>query len=111
AMSASLYNSTIGLFFMVGTGAALALSTVLHGSGAISLGTVYLVFRYTTMLRLPLERLARQMNTFQQATGGIARVRELLATRPRVVDGGGAAFPGGAPSVGGAGVHFRYEGT
>ncbi len=109
AMSASLYNSTIGLFFMVGTAAALALSTVLRGSGAISLGTVYLVFRYTTMLRMPLERLARQMNSFQQATGGIARVRELLATRARVVDGGGAFFPNGPLSVDVDGVTFAYE--
>ena len=88
----SLFNGTIGLFFVIGTGAALALSAALHGTGAITLGGVYLVFRYTTMMRLPLDRLQRQMNSFQQATGGIVRVRELLATQPRVVDGAGATF-------------------
>jgi ATP-binding cassette subfamily B protein len=108
-MAASLFNSTIGVFFLVGTGAALGLSTVLRGSGAITLGTVYLVFRYTTMLRMPLERLARQMNSFQQATGGIARVRELLATQARVVDGGGAIFADGALSVDVDRVSFAYE--
>jgi len=109
AMAASLFNGTIGLFFLVGTGAALALSTVLRGSGAISLGAVYLVFRYTTMLRMPLERLSRQMNSFQQATGGIVRVRELLATQTRVVDGNGASIADGPLSVDLDHVSFAYE--
>jgi ATP-binding cassette subfamily B protein len=60
------------------------------------------------MLRLPLERLSRQMNSFQQATGGIVRVRELLATRARVADGPGAPFPQGALSVELDRVSFAY---
>ena len=80
AMAGSVFNGVVGLIFVLGTGAALGLSAALYGAGAITLGTVYLVFRYTGMLRQPLERLSRQMNSFQQATGGIVRVRELLAT-------------------------------
>src|SRR5438067_11224766 len=98
-MASSLFNSGIVLFFLLGTGAALSLCTVLRSHGAISLGGVYLVFRYTTMLRLPLERLSRQMNSFQQATGGIVRVRELLGTKTRVADGTGVPLPRGAVSV------------
>jgi ATP-binding cassette, subfamily B, bacterial len=109
AMSASIFNGTIEVFFVVGTGAALAMCTVLRHSGAISLGVVYLVFRYTTMLRLPLQRLSRQMNAFQQATGGIVRVRELLATEPKIVGGNGARFPRGPLSVELDEVTFAYE--
>ena len=109
AMGASLFSSTIGLFFVVGAGAALLLSATLVRSGAITLGTVYVVFRYTTMLRLPLERLSRQMNSFQQATGGIVRVRELLSVESRVVDGPGAALPDGALEVELDDVSFAYE--
>ncbi len=109
AMAASLFNGTIGLFFILGTGAALALSAALHGLGAITLGGVYLVFRYTAMMRLPLDRLQRQMNSFQQATGGIIRVRELLATQPRVVDDGVATFADGALSVELDRVSFAYS--
>jgi ABC-type multidrug transport system fused ATPase/permease subunit len=108
AMAASLFNGTIGLFFVLGTSAVLALAALLYGTGAITLGGVYLVFRYTTMMRLPLDRLQRQMNSFQQATGGIVRVRELFATEPRVRDGAGATFADGALSVELDDVWFAY---
>jgi ATP-binding cassette subfamily B protein len=70
---------------------------------------VYVVFRYTGMLRLPLERLTTQMNSLQQATGGIVRVRELLNTRVEVTDGPGLVLPEGAMSVELAAVSFAYE--
>jgi ABC-type multidrug transport system fused ATPase/permease subunit len=111
AMAVALFNGTVGVIFALATGAALGLSAALLGAGAITLGGVYLVFRYTGMLRQPLERLSRQMNSLQQATGGIVRVRELLATRAGVVDGPGgpgATLPGGALSVELDGVSFAY---
>jgi ATP-binding cassette, subfamily B, bacterial len=108
AMAASLFNGTIGLFFVLGTGAILALGAALHGMGAITLGGVYLVFRYATMMRLPLDRLQRQMNSFQQATGGIVRVRELLAIQPIVVDGAGTIFADTAHAVELDDVSFAY---
>ncbi len=108
-MAGSIFNAVVGLLFLLGTGAALGLSTALYGAGAITLGTIYLVFRYTGMLRDPLERLTRQMNSFQQATGGIVRVRELFAIEPRVTDGPGAPFPEGALAVELDGVSFAYE--
>src|SRR5262249_43789925 len=67
------------------------------------------IFRYTGMLRQPLQRLVRQMTSFQQATGGIVRVRELLATEARVADGGGATLPPGPLAVELDGVTFAYE--
>jgi ABC-type multidrug transport system fused ATPase/permease subunit len=111
AMAVALFNGTVGVIFALGTGAALGLSAALLGAGAITLGTVYLVFRYAGMLRQPLERLSRQMNSLQQATGGIVRVGELLATRARVADGPGgpgATLPPGALSVELEGVWFAY---
>jgi ABC-type multidrug transport system fused ATPase/permease subunit len=108
-MAVSLFNAVVGVLFVLGTGAALALSTALYGAGAITLGTIYVVFRYTGMLRQPLERLTRQMQSFQQATGGIVRIRELLTTPSRVVDGPAASFPGGALAVDLDGVSFAYE--
>jgi ATP-binding cassette subfamily B protein len=108
-MAGSLFNSVVGLLFVLATGAALALSALFLGGGSMTLGGVYVVFRYTAMLRQPLERLTRQMQRFQQATGGIVRVRELLATEKQVADGPGIKLPGGALSVELDQVSFAYE--
>lgn len=108
-MAGSIFNAVVGLLFLLGTAAALGLSTALYSAGMITLGTIYLVFRYTGMLRDPLERLTRQMNSFQQAAGGLVRVRELFMIEPQVTDGPGASFPEGALAVELDGVSFAYE--
>ena len=73
----------------------VALGAYLFHAGAITLGTVYLVFQYTEMLREPLEQLTRQMQDLQQATAGIVRIRELLGDRSQIVDGPARALPPG----------------
>jgi ABC-type multidrug transport system fused ATPase/permease subunit len=98
-LAASLFSNAVGALFVAGAAASLAVSVTLQQSGALTVGSVFMIFRYTTMLRLPLEQLSRHMNSFQQATGGIVRVRELLAISPRVVDGAGARLPSGALAV------------
>jgi ATP-binding cassette subfamily B protein len=107
-LATSVLSNAVDATFVAGTAASLALGVVLHARGALSVGAVFMVFRYTTMLRLPLERLSRHMNSFQQATGGMVRVRELLATEPRVVDGDGGRVPAGALSVHLDHVRFAY---
>ena len=108
AMGGAIFNGIVAVIFALGTGAALALGTVLHDAGAITLGAVYLIFRYTGMLPQPLQRLTRHMNSFQQATGAIVRLRELLATRSGVSDGEGASMPPGPLSVEVDDVVFAY---
>jgi ABC-type multidrug transport system fused ATPase/permease subunit len=108
-MAASVFNGVVGLIFVLGTGAALGLSAWLVGAGGMTLGGVYVVFRYTGMLRQPLERLSRQMNRYQQASGGMLRVAELLETPPAVVDGVAEVLPDGALSVELEGVSFAYS--
>lgn len=108
-LAASLFSGGANSALVAATGASLATAAGLHQSGAITVGGVYLVFRYTGMLRLPLERLSRHMNSFQRALGGVVRVRELLATKPRIVDGPGADLPAGALAVELDGVDFAYD--
>ena len=110
-MAGSLFNMVVGLIFVLATGAALVLSVTLYfQAGALTLGSVFLVFRYTSMLREPLERLARQMNSLLTAAGGTVRIRELLATRAaRGRRLGARSFASGALSVELDGVSFAYE--
>lgn len=108
-MAASLFNSVVGVMFVVGCAAALGLSAALYGIGAITLGSVYVVFRYAGMLRQPMDRLTRQMNRFQQASGGMLRVAELLAIRRRIVDEPGCVdLPHGPLAVELEDVGFAY---
>ncbi len=107
-LAASIFTNAIHTIFVAGAGAALALGVVLHARGALTVGAVFMVVRYTTMLGDPIDRLSRHMNSLQQATGGIVRVRELLATSPRVVDGEGVPLPAGALSLELDHVSFAY---
>jgi ATP-binding cassette, subfamily B, bacterial len=107
-LAASIFANTVNGLLVVATAGGLVLAAVLQRSGAITVGGVYLVFRYTGMLRQPINRLSRHMNSFQQATGGIVRVQELLRTAPRVVDGCGLPLPPGALAVEVDAVTFAY---
>lgn len=108
-MAASLFNSVVGLLFVIGCAAALGLSAVLFGVGAISLGSVYVVFRYAGMLREPLNRLTRQMNNFLQASGAMVRVADLLARPAGLVEDSTATLPEGPLSIELRNLSFAYE--
>ncbi|MFM8322519.1 MAG: ABC transporter ATP-binding protein [Chloroflexota bacterium] len=78
-----LLNTSM-LLFAGGIAAAFTTGAYLYGQGEISLGTVYLVFQYTTMLQRPIEEITRQLQDFQRAGAGLARVSELLDERSRL---------------------------
>jgi ATP-binding cassette, subfamily B, bacterial len=107
-LAASVFANTVNGLLVAATAGGLVLAAVLQRSGALTVGGVYLVFRYTGMLRQPINRLSRHMNSFQQATGGIVRVQELLGTAPRVVGGCGVPLPDGPLAVDLEGVSFAY---
>lgn len=95
----------------IGAVASLAVGAVLALDGAVTVGQVYLVFAYTTMLNHPVEQLMRQFNDFQQATASIARVQELFEVQPAITDKpNGARLPDGPLSVGLHDVSFGYPG-
>lgn len=81
----------------------------LYRSGAITLGTVYLLFRYTSMLREPLEQISNELQNVQTAVAGFVRVGQLLAERPTVTDAGERTLPAGALPVELDGVSFAYR--
>ena len=109
AMAGSLFNGMVGAIFAVGMGGALAMAILFHQQGVMTLGTIYVVFRYTGMLQVPVEQLSKQINGLQQATGGILRVRELLNTRSKVEDGPGSELPDGPLELEVDGLSFAYE--
>ena len=84
-MSSIMFSTTM---FMFGVGSAISLSlgAYLYFGGAITLGTVYLIFHYTQMLVMPINRFTQQLDSFQRASAAISRILELNAVRKTVLD-------------------------
>ena len=66
----------------IGSVIALIASAALVASGAISLGTGFLLFQYVLVISRPLEDLVHQLETVQKANGAMVRVVDLLAVEP-----------------------------
>ena len=109
---ASLMGSVMAwatiLMFTVGTAVSLGLGAYLFQGGAITIGTVYLIFSYTQMLNNPIEEITRQLSAFQQAAASVTRIQGLLDTQSAIVDGRGTRIPTGALSIELDGVSFWY---
>ncbi len=82
AVNVSL-NTTL-FMFAVGIASAFAVGAYLYQGGVVSLGTVYIIFQYTVMLQRPLEDISRQMQDFQKAAAGLARVSELMEVKSKL---------------------------
>ncbi len=91
-----MWATTAGLL-VVGNALAFGMGAYLLRRGAITLGTVYLFFHYTEMLRRPLEQITRQMQDLQRASASIGRVGTLLALASATPDGVGRLPAGALP--------------
>lgn len=105
--STLLWGSTVGLF-TVGNAIALALGAYLWNRNAITIGTVYLLFYYATLLQDPIERIREELEQFQQAAASLQRIQALLSDRSQLRPGGQAVLPPGPLSVEFDGVWFGY---
>src|SRR3989442_2944871 len=102
-----LWATTSGLLALANALAFGMGAYLLHG-GVITLGTVYLFFHYTEMLRRPLEQITRQMQELQRAGASIGRVGDLLVLQPTATDGP-RSLPAGALEVQVDHLSFGYD--
>ena len=104
AMSAAMFSA--------GSVVTLAAGIVLHRGGTLSIGAVLALFRFSQMMREPLEHIADQLKEFQKAMAGARRAVRLLSTEPAIKDGplDGSALPPGALSVELDRVCMAYDG-
>ncbi|MDB5075588.1 MAG: transporter ATP-binding protein [Chloroflexi bacterium] len=103
----AMVSTSQGLFAL-GTAVAFALSAMLFKAGTLTIGTVYLIFQYTEMLRQPTEQIRNEVQDLQQAGASLGRVEALLGTASRLTDGPGVALPPGPLTVALDGVTFSY---
>jgi ATP-binding cassette subfamily B protein len=96
--------------FSVGSVLTLGVGIWLERSGAITIGTLLALFRFSQMVRQPIEQVAEQLRELQKASAGARRAARLLAEVPAVPDGGGVPLPAGALAVDLDAVAFAYAG-
>jgi ABC-type multidrug transport system fused ATPase/permease subunit len=96
--------------FSAGSVLTLGVGVLLQRDGLLTLGSLLAVFRFSQMVRQPIERIAEQMRELQKATAGARRAGRLLATVPTLPDGRGERLPAGPLPVDLDGVAFAYAG-
>jgi ATP-binding cassette subfamily B protein/ATP-binding cassette subfamily C protein len=96
------------VLFALGVIIALGVGGFLFQNGVVTIGAVYLIFRYTELLTQPIERINRQIQDLQQAGAALVRIQDILAIQSRVQDKGQTALPAGALAVEFGNVAFSY---
>lgn len=98
------------LLFGIGWGLGLGVGAYLYSQRAITVGTVFLIISYISMLAGPLEGLRKQASNLQRATAGMARIAELFSRQPlvRTSEREQGALPPGALAVRFNHVSFAY---
>lgn len=104
----ALWGTSIGLF-VSGNAIALGVGAYLWNQQAITIGTVYLIFYYTNLLREPIERIQQELESLQQAGGSLLRIKDLFQVRSQLKPGGNQPLPTGALSVVFEKVWFSYD--
>ena len=75
----------------------------------ISIGTVFLIYQYSSLLSRPVIVASYEMEGLQRAGASVIRIHELLSTRREVIDGRGVRFSDGPLSVRFDSVSFAYN--
>jgi ATP-binding cassette subfamily B protein len=103
-----LWGSSIASY-VVGTVVVFWLGSLFFGRGELTIGSVYLIFHYTEMARHPMEQIRTQMEDFQKAGAGIARVEGLFERTSALPRAGTDRLPAGPLRVEFDDVEFAYD--
>ncbi len=107
-VSVSVFGIT-RVLFLSGTGVALGLGALLYLDGLLTIGAVYLAYRYTEILLQPIEVINRQIQDLQQAGAAVVRIQELLNRPSRIQDTGATPLPAAGPlPIQFEGITFGY---
>lgn len=106
--SSVIFSATV-ITFAVGSAVAFGVGASLWLAGLMTIGTVYLIFYYTELLRRPIDQVRRELEDAQQAFASIARVRDLLASSSKLVERQRVHLPAGPLAVELDRVTFAYE--
>ena len=93
--------NTMLMLFAIGNAVSLGVGGTLFVNGAITIGTVYIIYQYNTMLQQPLEDISRQLSNVQKSLASVKRVLDLTNTHSKITSPtelpSGIALPVKAP--------------
>ena len=101
AITSALYH--------LGTASAMGIGLFLFMSDDITVGTIYLVIHYLTLLQQPLAMISHEVEDLQRARVSIERVGQLFSTKSKVDNRGSTVIPSGPLSVEFKRVSFEYK--
>jgi ATP-binding cassette, subfamily B, bacterial len=97
------------LLFVCGDILSLGLGAWFQAQGLITVGTVILMFRYTAMLRGPIEMVTHQIQDLQRASASLQRINEMLSEKSAIVEGAGVTWSKDAPALNVSNLTFAYS--
>ncbi len=77
--------NTMFLIFALGNAISLGVGGTLYLNGAVTIGTVYIVYHYNRMLERPLEEISRQLSNVQKSLASIKRIYALFDMHPEII--------------------------
>ncbi|MBN1971105.1 MAG: ABC transporter ATP-binding protein [Candidatus Delongbacteria bacterium] len=104
----SMWTSSI-LVFAFGTAISFGVGGYLWHRGIITIGTVYLIFNYTELIRRPLEQIRMQLEDLQKAGAAIKRINEILGIKSNINFTGEGKLNGDPIKLEFQNVGFGYE--
>ncbi len=108
----NIFLNIMFFLFAAGTAAAFALGAYLYQNQTITIGTVYLIFAYSSMLQRPIDTIVHQIEDLQKAGAGIGRIKTLLEQHSKLpvdLTGAHVAAPQGALAISFQDVTFGYD--
>ncbi|HEU0291179.1 MAG TPA: ABC transporter ATP-binding protein [Anaerolineales bacterium] len=108
-MSAATVGVTL-VAFTLGNVLGLFLGAYFFFRGMVTVGTIYMIYYFTELIRTPLRDISNEIQDLQQAGGSIRRIQELLRMRSSIQEGVQHPLPPGPLSISFQDVTFAYQG-
>lgn len=108
SVTGQFFSSSIEITLALAVAAILTLGAYLLRSGQMSLGAIYVIYYYTSMLIQSLYAITYQIDQLQSAIASLQRIAELAHTPNAIVDGPGVPLPAGSLQVRFDDVAFGY---
>ncbi|MCA9941147.1 MAG: ABC transporter ATP-binding protein [Anaerolineales bacterium] len=109
AMRLNIFVITLPItVFTMAYVSAHIVGATLFRNGALTIGSLYVIFYYIDVIKGPLWEILRQVEDLQQAAASMNRIADLLRQQPTIRDGPGAALAAGALGVTFERVNFHY---